>query len=150
MHLYMNFRKAHEKICLFLGDGSQHPNEHIAAFYIACGVLGVEHEDVSVRLFIENLHGATVVWFYHLPNNCITNWTTLRTLFEARFKSAKDDHTMLAQLTQTKKEPQEPICEFIEKFNRLHNRIPVTSQPTARNLKCFFINAQLPEVSFLL
>lgn len=32
----------------FLGDGAQHPYEHIAAFYIACGVLGVEHKDVSV------------------------------------------------------------------------------------------------------
>lgn len=73
----------------FLGDGSQHLDEHIVAFYIACGVLGVEHKDVSVRLFIETLHGAAIDWFYHLRNACITNWATLRTLFEARFKSAK-------------------------------------------------------------
>lgn len=61
----------------FLGDGSQHPDEHIATFYIACGVLGVKHEDVSLRLFIKNLHGVVADWFYHLPNACITSWVTL-------------------------------------------------------------------------
>lgn len=40
--------------------------------------------------------------------------------------------------------------EFIAKFNKLANRIPSASQPTATNLKCFFINTQLPKVSFLL
>lgn len=134
----------------FLGDGAQHPDEHIVGFYIACGVLGVEHEDVYVRLFIETLQGAAVDWFYHLPNNCITNWASLRTLFEARFKFTENDHALLAQLTQMKKEPQEPMREFVAKFNNLHNRIPTASQPIAGNLKCFFINAQLPEVSFLL
>lgn len=88
----------------FLGDGFQHLDKHIAAFYIACGVLGVEHEDVSMRLFIETLHGATTDWFYHLPNACITSWVTLRILFEARFKSIEDDHALLVQLTQLKKE----------------------------------------------
>lgn len=37
----------------FYGDGKQLPDEHIVAFYIACGVLGSEHGDVFVRLFIE-------------------------------------------------------------------------------------------------
>lgn len=40
--------------------------------------------------------------------------------------------------------------EFVAKFDKLQNHILVASQPTARNLKCFFINAQLLEVSFLL
>ncbi|KAH9306823.1 hypothetical protein KI387_011227, partial [Taxus chinensis] len=31
----------------FKGDGKVHPDEHIAAFIVACGVLGVEHEDIS-------------------------------------------------------------------------------------------------------
>lgn len=93
----------------FLGDGAQHLDEHIVSFYIACGVLGVEHEDFFVRLFIETLQGAATDWFYHLLNNCITNWASLRKLFEARFKSVEDDRALLAQLTQMKKEPQEPM-----------------------------------------
>lgn len=40
--------------------------------------------------------------------------------------------------------------EFIAKSNKLANRILTASQPTAANLKCFFINTQLPKVSFLL
>lgn len=32
----------------FNGDGKQHPNEHIALLFVACGVLGVAHKDISV------------------------------------------------------------------------------------------------------
>ncbi|KAH9299749.1 hypothetical protein KI387_031431, partial [Taxus chinensis] len=38
---------SHKKFPKFKGDGTQLPEEHIIAFIIACGVLGVEHEDVS-------------------------------------------------------------------------------------------------------
>ncbi|KAH9320262.1 hypothetical protein KI387_022031, partial [Taxus chinensis] len=74
----------------FKGDGKVHPDEHIAAFIVACGVLGVEHEDVSVRLFIETLQDNAADWFYHLPANAITDWNTMRTQFENRFKPAED------------------------------------------------------------
>lgn len=42
------------------------------------------------------------------------------------------------------------MCEFIVKFNTLANQFHISSQPTIVNLKYFFINTQLPEVSFLL
>ncbi|KAH9301116.1 hypothetical protein KI387_012699, partial [Taxus chinensis] len=69
----------------FNGDGKQHPDEHIAYFFVACGVLGVAHEDVSLfELFIETVaRCSSSEWFYHLPNACITNWATMRTRFEA-------------------------------------------------------------------
>jgi hypothetical protein len=35
----------------------QHLDKKIVAFYIVCGVLVVEHEDVAMRLFIETLQG---------------------------------------------------------------------------------------------
>ncbi|KAH9297949.1 hypothetical protein KI387_029631, partial [Taxus chinensis] len=62
----------------FKGDGKVHPDEHIAAFIVACGVLGVEHEDVSVRLFVENLQDNAADWFYHLLASTITSWDTMR------------------------------------------------------------------------
>lgn len=80
----------------------------------------------------------------------ITNWDTLKTKFEECFKPTEDEHALLAQLTQMKKDTHEGMHEFIAKFKKLVNRIPITSQPTPANLKCFFINTQLPEVSFLL
>ncbi|KAH9304986.1 hypothetical protein KI387_009390, partial [Taxus chinensis] len=63
----------------FKGDGKVHPNEHIVAFIVACGVLRVEHEDVSIRIFVENLQDNAADWFYHLPAVVITRWNMMRT-----------------------------------------------------------------------
>lgn len=57
----------------FYGDGKQHANEHLSTFYIACSILRVEHEDVSVRLFIETLQGGVANWLYHLAPQTNTN-----------------------------------------------------------------------------
>ena len=39
----------------FSGNGIVTTNEHIKAFFAATHILGVEHEDVAVRLFVETL-----------------------------------------------------------------------------------------------
>ena len=39
----------------FLGDGKVTTDEHIRKFFIAINVLGVNHEDVAVWLFVETL-----------------------------------------------------------------------------------------------
>ncbi|KAH9292928.1 hypothetical protein KI387_041885, partial [Taxus chinensis] len=124
---------SHKNISMFNGDGKHHPNEHITSFFVACGILGVSHEDISVRLFVETLHGVAAEWFYHLPNACITNWTTMRSIFEARFKPAEDSHALLAQLTHMKKESYEPMQDFIAKFNKLIRKIPELAIPTLEN-----------------
>lgn len=80
----------------------------------------------------------------------IISWATLKDKFKENFKPTKDKHAFLAQLTQMKKNTYEGMHKFIPKFNKLVNRIPTSSQPTTKNIKCFFINTQLPEVSFLL
>ncbi|KAH9297669.1 hypothetical protein KI387_029351, partial [Taxus chinensis] len=55
-------------------------------------------------------------------------------------------HVLLTlKLTQMKKEPQESMRNFVEKFNKLINNIPVITLPTVNNLKMFFVNAQLPK-----
>lgn len=134
----------------FQGDGKQHPDEHITAFYIIFGILGIEHEDVSIRLFIESLQGVAAKWFFTLPNASITDWASLRTKFEEIFNPTEDSHALLAQLTTMRKEAHEPMREFVEKFNKLVTQIPNDVRPTDHNLKCFLINTQLPKVSFYL
>ncbi|KAH9305632.1 hypothetical protein KI387_010036, partial [Taxus chinensis] len=101
------------------GDGKVHPDEHISAFIIACGVLRVEHENISVRLFVETLQDNVVDWFYHLPVGSITDWNTITTHFEQRFKHAEDVHALLAQISHIRKESHVPMREFVAKFNRM-------------------------------
>ncbi|KAH9314856.1 hypothetical protein KI387_023483, partial [Taxus chinensis] len=66
------------------------PDEHLSVFFISYGVLAVEHEDVSVRLFIETLHDLAGEWFYRIAPGTITNWATMQDAFLKRFKAAED------------------------------------------------------------
>ncbi|KAH9291358.1 hypothetical protein KI387_043453, partial [Taxus chinensis] len=66
----------------FRGDGSQLPKEHVATFITACGVLGIEHEDVSVQLFVESLQEKYFEWFYMLPPRSVTYWEDIRSAFK--------------------------------------------------------------------
>lgn len=132
------------------GNGKVHPDEHIIAFIIACGVIGVEYEDIYVRIFVETLQDNAATWFYHLPARTITNWTTMTTEFERCFKPVKDVHALLAQLSHIKKGPHEPMRDFLAKFNKLINKIPQDTRPVDQIQKFFFLNAQLPEVSYAL
>ena len=56
----------------FSGDGKVTTDEHIKAFFAATHILGVGHEDVAVRLFVETLTDSAADWFYHLDDGSIT------------------------------------------------------------------------------
>lgn len=63
---------------------------------MACGVLGVEHQDVVVRLFVKTLQGIVADWFYNLSLGSITSRNTIKDKFEKRFKPIEDEHALLA------------------------------------------------------
>lgn len=63
----------------FRGDGKVHPDEHIVAFIVACGILMLEHEDVTIRIFVETLQDNVADWFYHLSVGSIIDWTSMTT-----------------------------------------------------------------------
>ena len=73
----------------FLGNGKVNTNAHIKAFFAATHILGISHEDVAVRLFVETLIENTIYWFYHLDDGSITNWDEMRMIFEIRFKTSE-------------------------------------------------------------
>ena len=79
----------------FLGNGKVTTDEHIKAFFAATDILGVGHEDVAVRLFMETLTDSAADWFYHLDDGSIIGSDTLRTTFEDRFKTVEDEHALL-------------------------------------------------------
>lgn len=124
------------------GDGKVTVDKNLNAFNVACGVKIFQHEDVVVRLFVQTLTEATVDWFYHLPNSLITNWQDL--------KVAEDDHSLLAQLAQLKKEIPESMRDFVARFDKIIHKIPANQKPSDDNLKCFLINSMPSEISFLI
>ncbi|KAH9291008.1 hypothetical protein KI387_044137 [Taxus chinensis] len=54
------------------------------------------------------------------------------------------------QISKIKKDPHEPMREFLAKFNKLVNKIPLDTRPIDQIHKCFLLNAQLSEVSYAL
>lgn len=110
---------SHKNLAKFRGDGKISPKEHIDALFVACGVLGVQEEDVVAKLFEKYLVDVATQWFYQLPHGSIKNWATMRNKFESRFKSANADLSLISQVIQLKKEESEPMREFVAKFNRL-------------------------------
>ena len=79
----------------FSGDGKVTIDEHIKAFFAATHILGIGHEDVAIRLFMETLTDSVANWFYHLDDGSITDWNTLSIAFEDRFKAVEDEHALL-------------------------------------------------------
>lgn len=132
----------------FNGDGKKSTNEHLNVFNTICGVLVVAIEKVAIRLFVQTLTNAFADWFHHLPNRIITNWALIQNTFESRFKSMDNEHTLFLRLTQFKKEVQEPMHDFVAKFNKILHKIPVVKRPNAENHKGFFMNAMPPDTNF--
>lgn len=63
---------------------------------------------------------------------------------------AEDDHSLLAQLAQLKKEIPESMRDFVARFDKIVHKILVNRRPSDDNLKCFFINAMPAEISFFI
>ena len=99
---------------------------------------------------METLQDYANDWFYHLPTGLNTNWNTVTTQFEKCFKIGEDVHALLSQITHINKEPFEPMREFVAKFNNLIHKIPQNTYLVDQIQKCFFLNAQLLEVSYAL
>ena len=57
----------------FSRDGKITTDEHIKAFFVATHILGVAHEDMDIRLFVETLIESATYWFYHLDDTSITD-----------------------------------------------------------------------------
>ena len=132
----------------FSSDGKVTTDKHIKAFFEATHIVGVVHEDVAMRLFVETLIESAIDWFYHLDDGSIIDWNMMRTKFEARFKTTEDGHVLLTPLASIKKQPNMSMRDFVASFKKITNRILIATRPTAGNLKTFFISVMSPEINY--
>lgn len=63
---------------------------------------------------------------------------------------AEDEHSLLAQLAQLKKEIPKSMWDFVARFDKILHKIPANQKPSDDNLKCFFINSMPSEIGFLI
>jgi hypothetical protein len=80
---------------------------------------GIDHEDVSMRLFASSLIEEALDWFKGLPNNHITNYDSFSTLFKGTWSRKADGGTLGTQFNQIKKKENETVREIISIFDKL-------------------------------
>ena len=123
----------------FLGEKIQDPDDHIKAVTIACKILGVQEEDIFVRLFARSLIENVVDWFQNLQDGRITCWDDLKVKFIERFRPLVDVGKMLSNFLQIRIMEDESIRDFIDRFNRCVGKIPLACQPTENNQLCILL-----------
>lgn len=93
-------KRSREYLPKFAGDKTKDPDDHIKLVIVACGILGVQEEDIFVRLFAESLVGNATKWFQNLQDGCITSWDDLKVKFLGIFQPVVDTYKLLLNLFQ--------------------------------------------------
>jgi hypothetical protein len=102
---------------------------------------GIDHEDVAMKLFTSSLTEEALDWFKGLPDNHITTYDAFSTLFKSKWSRKEDGGTLATQFNQIKKKENEMVKEFISRFDRLYNQIPIDYPPTTSSVRLLYMNA---------
>jgi hypothetical protein len=108
----------------FMGEGDLTTTEHIVFFDQFVDILGIEHEDVYMRLLVQNFEGQVRTWFRGLPVDSIPSYNDLETSFLRQWGEKKDHLYYLTEFGALRKKTSETVLEFIQIFNKLYHKIP--------------------------
>ncbi|XP_024006660.1 uncharacterized protein LOC112083342 [Eutrema salsugineum] len=121
-------------------EGATDPKAHITAFRIAMGraftknaAKLTEHE-INVGyclLFVEHLKGATLEWFSRQERNSIGNFQQLSALFLKQYWMFMDRGTSDADLWTLSQGPNEPLRDYMARFNAVVSKIEGISDKAA-------------------
>jgi hypothetical protein len=134
----------------FTGEGDLTATEHINFFDQFADILGLEHEDVYSRLFVQTFEGQVRTWFRSLPAGSILSYDALEDSFLRQWGERKDHLYYLTEFGSLKKKSSETVMEFIQRFNKLYNKIPVEVKPSQPAAKVTFAGAFEPDFALLL
>jgi hypothetical protein len=91
----------------FTGEGDLTTTEHMALFDQFVDILGIEYEDVYMRLFVQTFEGQVKTWFRGLPANSITTYDELETAFLRQWGEKKDHLYYLTEFGALRKKASE-------------------------------------------
>jgi hypothetical protein len=134
----------------FIGEGDLTTTEHINLFNQLADILGLQHEDVYSHLFVQTFEGQVRTWFQNLPPGSILSYDALEDLFIKQWGERKDHLYYLIEFGTLRKKGFETVMEFIQRFNKLYNKIPVEVKPSQPAAKVTFTGDFEPDFSLLL
>ena len=103
-----------------------------------------------MRLFVQSLDGEARKWFKVLPNGSENNWEELENRFTQRWGEKRDHGYSLIEFNAIKRRLVEDIYEFVKRFNKLYNSLPVEMKPPHFGAKVVFSGAFEADFSFKL
>jgi hypothetical protein len=134
----------------FTGEGDLTAVEHINFFDQFADILGLENEDVYSRLFVQTFEGKVRTWFRSLPVGSILSYDALEDSFLRQRGERKNHLYYLTEFRSLKRNNSETVMEFIQRFNKLYNKIPAEVKPSQPAAKVTFVGAFKPDFSLLL
>jgi hypothetical protein len=124
--------------------------EHIVFFDQFVDILGIEHEDVYMRLLVQTFEGQVRTWFRGLPVDSIPSYNDLETSFLRQWGEKKDHLYYLTEFRALRKKTSETVLEFIQIFNKLYHKIPTEVKPSQPAAKVTFAGAFDSDFALLL
>jgi hypothetical protein len=134
----------------FIGEGDLTATKHIKFFDQFTDILGLEHEDVYLRLLLQNFEGQVRTWFRGLPTGSIRTYDELENDFLRQWGERKDHLYYLTEFGSLIKKNLETVLEFTQRFNKLYNKIPAKVKPSQPATKVTFVGDFEPEFALLL
>jgi hypothetical protein len=100
----------------FIGEGDLTTKKHIAFFDQFDDILGIEHDDVYMRLLIQTFEGQVITWFIGLPVGSIRSYNDLEISFLRQWGEKKYHLYYLTEFEALRNKTYESILEFIQIF----------------------------------
>jgi hypothetical protein len=103
-----------------------------------------------LRLLVQTFEGQVQAWFRSLPAGSILSYDALEDAFLRQWGERKDHLYYLTEFGSLKINKSKTIMEFIQRFNKLYNKIPVEVKPSQPAAKVTFAGAFKLDFSLLL
>jgi hypothetical protein len=134
----------------FTGEGDLTTQEHINLFDQFADILGIEHEDFYSRLLVQTFEGQVRTWLRALAARSLRAYEELENDFIRQWGERRDHLYYLTEFEALRKKNSKSVLEFMQRFNKLYNKILVEIKPSQPAAKVTFVGAFDPDFSLLL
>jgi len=123
------------------GNKTCSDEEHMCAFHEFTDDRFVEHDDIFMRIFVQNLYGDVRKWFKEIPTASIDSWSALEVVFMRKWGEKRDNLYYLIEFGSLKKRDNEIVDDFNIIFNNLYNKISIDINPSQPTTKVTYVAA---------
>lgn len=108
--------------------------------------LDVYGEDVFMNMFMEFLTDDAREWYKDLPSLSIGSFQDFKRLFRDQYGDHSDPKFVLHELTGIRKNQNEEVAHFNNRFIKLLNKIPLGLKPNDNQNLVFYFDAYDPKI----